>query len=151
MSTYGLAILVESLGDRSQSPPDTEYRYAWCTELASDMDPQLAFPVLRNIPNEISVSTDFVNSTATVGGMSFDLDGASTEVSKRFFVQRTVKISNLSVALNLTNTIVWLENDDGTADTTQAGKTIILGREAIYLATHAGGGEYTYPEWCRRR
>ena len=144
MSVYGLAILVESLGDPSQTATDGEYRYAWCTERASDMDVDLSFPTLKRIPNEISVQTDFVKSEATVGGMTFELDGSASQVGPRFFVQRPEKISNLWIAVDSTSTIVWLVDDDGvTGDTTQAGKTIMLGREAIYLDTHGGGGQYT--------
>ena len=146
MSTYGLAILIESLGDRSitgPSPSDGEYRYAWCTERAANQDTRLSFPVLRGLPSEISVTTDFIGAKSTIGGQNFALDGSNAAVGPRFWKYRTDKISNLSAGLTTAgSTTATLKNDDGTADTAQAGKTILIGREAIYLVSHSGGGVY---------
>lgn len=143
MSNFGLAILIESMGDRSLTAPDSEYRYAWCTNAASNMGAGLFFEALKILPTEIAVTVDFVASTSTIGGQSFTLDGANTAVGSRLYRTQSDKISTLDTTLTATTTTIAFNNDDETADTTLAGTTVIIGREAILVGTHAGAGSYT--------
>jgi len=149
MGSFGLAILIEGLGDRHLSATDSEYRYAFCTTAASDMVSGLYFEnTLVVYPSEISVTTDFVAGTSTIGGQSFQLDGMLEDVTSRLYRTRTEKISNLAgstaagIDVDATETEITLHNDDGSADTTQADKNIIIGREAFQTLDHQGSGLY---------
>ena len=93
-------------------------------------------------PGEVSSSVSFIDGDSSIGSLSLELFAqaqtqAGDTIASIFYDQTRVSIAELTTAIaNTTDTTVYLDS------TTLAGQKVIIGRECIYLGTHAGGGRY---------
>ncbi len=143
-TAYGFAIQVDSLGDRGAAGvTDGDYRYAFCTSLATGMGTGLGLRTLLGFPTEIASEADFNSLTTSVGGTSYELDPTHPIVAAAFFTPRKAKIAELDASITVGATSLKLVDDYGVGITNLAGYNILLEQEAIYLSSHSGGGVYT--------
>lgn len=139
-----LAIKIESHGLPSSSPAGGDQRWRWCTRRPAWDTENLYQAALARYPQEISWSLDLQRGTGQIGGQSFELQRTAFS-ERRFLRSRVDRLGVLAASISSSATslqITALGNPSAGAVTSLAGTTILLGREAVYLSAHTGGGVY---------
>ena len=96
------------------------------------------------MPGEIETSVSFLDGASTIGGLTLEVfanakSQAGNTIASMLYDQTRVSVGTLQADINSASTTIQLDS----AATGLAGKHIAIGREVIYLGTHAGSGQYT--------
>ena len=90
------------------------------------------------MPGEIETSVSFLDGASTIGGLTLEVfanakSQAGNTIASMLYDQTRVSVGTLQTDINSASTTIQLDS----AATGLAGKHIAIGREVIYLGTHA--------------
>ena len=140
MSQWIIGIKIAALGDGSLEHSGTlsDGRYRLASSLPEWDSHGIYRDVLASFPAEIGHRVDWSTGQVTVAGLDFDLL-PTTEVLGWLVRTRFGRVADIVGELTASSTQLTATSFG------LAGGTYTLGREAIYLHTHAGSGIYPTP------
>jgi len=136
-----IAFTIEGLGATASS---TQLYFARGTAPSWDVNSAWVDSCWSQMPGEIETSVSFLDGASTIGGLTLEVfanakSQAGNTIASMLYDQTRVSVGTLQTDINSASTTIQLDS----AATGLAGKHIAIGREVIYLGTHAGSGQYT--------